>query len=172
MPRREAIIAVLGLGIAGGGWLLGCKPQARDLPVNVEIKVSSPSRGKGRTAAGISAEITGLRAELIDQETAVEGVRVSWSTRWRLCWTPVPGAVGYLVTTATPEGIGPPREIAEPCYELTVANGITTRHSDRPGRSHQLSLMQTTLSISVAARLGDGTIGPSSPDVPVGAEYP
>lgn len=171
MPRQVAIIAVLGLAIAGAG-LLGCKSETSNQPVPAETQESSPSPSDGRTAHRSSAEITGLRAELIDQETALDGWRVSWSTRWRLCWTPIPGAVGYMITTATPEGVGPSREIAEPCYALTVANDITTRFGERPSRSHQLSLMQLSLSISVAAKLGDGRIGPSSPDIPVGAKYP
>jgi len=171
MARQVAIIAVLGLGIAGVG-LLGCKSETRNQPGLAETQESSPSPSDGQTAHGSAAEITGLRAELIDQETALDGWRVSWSTRWRLCWTPIPGAVGYMITTATPEGIGPAREIAEPCHAMTVANDITTRPGERPSRSHQLSQMRLSLSISVAAKLGDGRIGPSSPDIPVGAEHP
>ncbi len=109
---------------------------------------------------------------MIDQEMPLEGGRVSWSTRWRLCWEPTPGAVGYLVTTATPEGASPPGDTTDLCFALTVANGIATRRGERPGRSQQLSLMRTMLSISVAARMSDGTVGPPAPDIAVGSEYP
>ena len=119
-----------------------------------------------------SPAITGLKAELIDDETPLERGRVSWSTRWRLCWAPTPGAVAYVVTTATPEGVSPPGETRDNCFALSVANGYANRPGERPTRSQQLSLMQTMLSVSVAARMSDGTVGPASPDVAVGAQYP
>ena len=77
-----------------------------------------------------------------------------------------------MVTEVSFEGAGEPRELTEPCYELSVANGVSDRAGKHPGREQQLDLMESTLSVSITARLPDGTVGPVSPDIPVGVEYP
>jgi hypothetical protein len=131
------------------------------------------AKEKGPTRPGLArASITGLRAQLIDEETVLGPDRVSWWTRWQLCWAPVPGADSYLVTPVSFEGPGRPRNVAQPCYELTVANGIAKLPGECPGRAHQLSLIEISLSVSVTAHLRDGTLGPPSPDIPVGRPYP
>ncbi len=71
------------------------------------------------------------------------------------------------------EGVDPvARRIERRCYSLTVATGTARAPGGRPGRRAQLSLMEVQLSVSVAARLEDGSTGPWSPDVSVGAPYP
>ena len=184
MLLRAGLMTVLGVTLACTGGCRGSKPETRQPPVQAANPTTDPreptSAGDIENSTSSASNrlrpklpvITGLRTEVIDQEMPLEGGRVSWSTRWRLCWAMVPGATGYLVTAVTPEGAGPPREIDQPCYDLTVANGVASQLGERPGRSQQLSLMQTMLSISVAARMSDGTVGPASPDIAVGSEYP
>lgn len=156
MERRlllgaATLLAVLGLGL----WLL-------------------PVGGSERTpAAESSAEVRGLRAELIDRAAAKPGGGFAWTTAWRLCWSAVPGAREYLVTLVTSEGVDPrSRATRKTCYSLTVASGTAPRRGARPGRPGQLALMESMLSVSVAARLGDGSVGPAAPDLPVGRRHP
>lgn len=141
------------------------------------LGVVSAALGLGEGARGPeqqrSAAITGLRATLLDQETPLATGAVAWTTRWRLCWDPVPGASAYLLTTVTSEGVSPiSRLLDQRCYTLTVASGTARASGQRPGRRAQLSLMEVQLAVSVAARLSDGSNGPPSPDIPVAAPYP
>jgi hypothetical protein len=148
-----ALLAVLGLGL--GAWLLPVGGSER------------------RPAAASSGEVRGLRAELIDREAAKPGGGFAWTTTWRLCWAPIPGARGYLLTMVTSEGVDPrPRATAKTCYSLTVASGTAARRGARRGRPGQLAVMESMLSVSVAARLRDGSVGPAAPDVAVGRTYP
>jgi hypothetical protein len=158
MERRlllggAALLAALGL--AAAAWLL-------------------PLGGSERApAAAAAGELRGLRAELIDRETRTPDGRFAWTTAWRLCWSPVPGARGYLVTMVTSEGVDPrPRRTTNTCYSLTVASGTAARRGARPGRAGQLAVMESMLSVSVAAQLGDGSVGPAAPDLPVGRGHP
>lgn len=180
MLLRAGLMTVLAVMLAGTAGCRGSKQEPRQPAVPAAdlreprsvgaVKNSMPAASTSLRPS--SPALTGLKAELIDQETPLEGGRVSWSTRWRLCWELTPGAVGYLVTTATPEGVSPPGDTTDLCFVLTVASGTADRRGERPTRSQQLSLMQTMLSVSVAARMSDGTVGPASPDIAVGSEYP
>jgi len=125
-----------------------------------------------RANAEAPGEIRGLRAELVDRERPRPGGGFAWTTAWRLCWAPVPGARGYFVTMVTSEGVSPrPRAIANRCFGLKVASGTAGRRGARPGRREQLDLIESMLSVSVAARLRDGSVGPAAPDLPVGRPY-
>ncbi len=128
-------------------------------------------RAVGASPAGPPA-IDGLRAELLEEEQALDDGRVSWSADWRLCWAPVPSAAGYVVTVVSFEGAGEPRETVDTCYQLSVASGVAERSGERPGLSEQLDLMAASLSVTVAVRSADGLVGASSPDIAVGEEYP
>lgn len=150
----------------------GCQRKPVNDPA-IEIGAAAPpSSDEDARQKLASAAITSLRAELLDQETVLGAGRISWWTHWRVCWTPVRGAVSYLVTAESAEGTGPPLEIPGPCYSMSVANGIGTRSGERAGRSHQLSLMATSLSVTISARMRDGRVGPSSTALPAGREYP
>ena len=164
---RAAIVLILGLvlGAAGLG-LFGPRPAPFETS-------SSPTASNDQGEDGRSSlAIKGLQARLIDEERTADKGQIFWSTSWRLCWEPVPAANRYVVTEVSFEGAGGSRELTEPCYELSVANGVTNEPGKYPGREQQLDLMESTLSVSVAARLPDGTVGPASPDIPVAAEYP
>lgn len=125
----------------------------------------------GPASAGpVSPAIQDLRATLRDDERALPDGRVAWMTVWQLCWRPIPGAAGYAVTPVSYEGPGRPLDVREPCYSLAVANGIDERPGQRSGRTAQLGLMSSSLSVSVAVRYKDGTLGPASPDYAVGEE--
>ena len=168
MVRRHTYALAALTALVTGGIVLGAGLAAEE----GAREPGSPARER-RSDEGASLEIRGFRSELRDRETVVPGGRVSWSTRWRLCWAPVRGARGYVVTAVTSEGRGTrPRAVAEPCYALTVASGLASRRGERPGRDEQLALMRATLAVSVAARLPDGELGPPSVDIPVGAEHP
>ena len=159
------LILGLVLGAAGLG-LLGPRPAPFETSSS---PTASNDRGGDERSSLLSKD---LKARLVDEERAIDGGQISWSTSWRLCWEPVPGATRYAVTEVSFEGAGEPREFTEPCYEPSVANGVTDRAGEYPGREEQLDLMESTLSVSIAARLPDGTVGSASPDIPVGAEYP
>jgi len=152
-----AIAPLLALALMATGGCVGSSQELRPAPAPpAEVRVPE------------------LKAELIDEETPLPDGRVSWSTRWRLCWGPVPGAVAYVVTTITPEGVGPPGETTDRCLvPLTVASGITDRPGARPSGSRQVDPMQQLmLAFTVAARFADGTVGPASPAIPLGRTYP
>lgn len=124
------------------------------------------------TSGPASTEIRDLRATLRDEERTLPDGRIAWSTEWRLCWTPVRLAVAYAVTPVSFEGPGRAIEVREPCYALSVANGVDDRPGQRSGRTGQLSLIGSSLAVSVAARFADGTLGPGSADHSVGREIP
>jgi hypothetical protein len=115
------------------------------------------------------ARIQGLEAELIDRRQKLEAGEVAWQTRWRLCWRSQNGVRDYLLTIVTSEGVDPTeRSSRTPCYSFTVASGTATAGDVRDQRNAQLDLVESNLSVSVAARTRDGRIGPPSPDIPVG----
>ncbi len=154
-----ALIALFGGSFFAGG-VSGCA-------------TSLPAVAPGMAPKAATGAITGLKAELTDQESALPDGRVAWSRRWRLCWDAVPGAVAYVVTSATPEGSGAPGETTDRCFAMTVANGVAARAGERPGRVGPVDALQSLmLSFVVAARLADGTLGPSSPAVAVGRTFP
>jgi hypothetical protein len=112
-----------------------------------------------------AARITGLHAAVV--ERAEEGG--SWSSRWRLCWSPVAAARGYAVTVVTSEGTGrTARGVDASCWSLTVATGVPRRRE----LARQVALVATSLSVRVSAILSDGRTGPPSPAVPVGTAHP
>lgn len=170
---RSPIVAGLLLAL---GTLCGSRLGCQRKPVNdpaIEIGAADPSSSDEEVRQELaSGAIAGLRAELLDQERVLGAGRISWWTHWRVCWTPVSGAVSYLVTAESAEGAGPPLEVPGLCYSMSVANGIATRSGERAGQSHQLSLMAASLSVTIAARMRDGRLGPASPALPVGREYP
>lgn len=142
----------------------------------IGVGVSRSLAGDGPTAPerGVTAgTVEGLRATLVDTETPLPAGGVAWQTRWRLCWRPVRGAKGYLLTFVTSEGVRPvPRRVDRTCYSLTVATGTGPGPGRRPGRRVQLGLIEVQLSVNVAAILRDGSSGPLSPGVSVGTTYP
>ena len=157
-------MAALGGAVAAGA-LLVAQADGQDGRAR-EPRASAPHDGA-------SAEIRRLRATLVDRERRLPDGRVSWSTRWRLCWKPVPGARSYAIAVATSEGVDPrPRSTPRTCFGLVVANGVGRRRAERRGRDAQLSVMQAMLAVSVAAKLMNGRVGPWSEDVSVGARYP
>lgn len=113
--------------------------------------------------------ITGLKAEVIDQEIALPDGRIAWSRRWYLCWDAVPGAAAYAVTAVTPEGSGEPGDTTDRCLAMTIASGIAERRDSSRLFDPTQQLM---LSLIVAARFADGTLGPASPALPIGRIYP
>jgi len=116
--------------------------------------------------------VRGLRAQLVDEEQRTPEGRYAWTTRWRLCWQPVPEASAYLIGIVTSEGVDPRlREVRRPCYELTVATGSAARRGARPGRAAQLSHVRSTLSVNVTAKVASGA-GPASLDVEVATPFP
>ncbi len=160
-------IPALGLGVVG----LGLIVSLRLLGSPSQLSGSGPSASA--SAEQVTAlEIRGLRAELIDGERPSGSGELAWWTTWRLCWSPVPGAQDYLVTTVSFEGPGIPQPVSGTCHELSVASGTTRESGNYAGRDAQLVQMEVSMSVGVAARMTDGTIGPESPDISVGEAYP
>jgi hypothetical protein len=167
----RSVGTALALALIAGG-CVSAKETGQSAAAAAPTVAPALPREEPKRPGPVAASIVGLRARLVDEETVLGPDRVSWWTRWQLCWAPVPGADSYLVTAVSFEGPGRPRNVAQPCYELTVANGIANRPGGRAGRSQQLSLIAISLCVSIAARFADGTVGPASPDIPVGARYP
>ena len=165
MLPRAALVAALGAAVAAGALLVagadGQDGRARE------------PRASARPNGVSTGEIQGLRAALVDRERRLPDGRISWSTRWRLCWKPVAGARSYAIAVATSEGVDPrSRSTPRTCFGLAVANGVGRRPGERRGRDAQLSVMQAMLAVSVAAKLVNGRVGPWSQEVSVGARYP
>lgn len=119
-----------------------------------------------------SREVTGIQARLTDdvrpfREQGLD--RVRWQTFWAMEWQPVSGATDYVVTIKTTEGISQqPRFTSETMYRLEVAKGDNPADAGLLARNIQLSTIQSLLSISVAPRFPDGSIGRASPYFEVG----
>ena len=153
---RAATVAAL-LAVAAAG-------------TSVALLGNSTERDRGGSAA--PAQLRGLAAELVDRTQALGEGEVAWQTRWRMCWRPLEGATHYLVTVVTSEGVDPTaRRTRARCFSLTVASGTAARGDVCDQRNAQLALVEPTLSVSVAARMRDGRLGPASPDLAVGRPY-
>lgn len=154
------------------GLVIGLGVVAVALGLIVSLRAAgSPGLDIPSAAAVGSLEIRGLRAELIDGEKPAANGELTWWTTWRLCWDAVPGASDYLVSTVSFEGAGIPRVVTGTCYDLGVANGTTRESGSYAGRTAQLIQLEISMSVSVEARLPDGTVGPASPDIPVASTY-
>lgn len=115
-------------------------------------------------ASAADLRIEGLRARLVERPAA-DG---SWTARWRLCWRPVAGALGYAVRVASSEGADPrARRVSNSCWSLTVAAGVPQRSDLGP----QVALMAPQLSVHLAAVLPGGRTGPPTRDLSVGLPY-
>ena len=158
-------IAAIALGTSLGGLGLVLSPRVAGGPGAIDSS-QAPA-----VVTEAPAEIRGFHAELIDEEKPTD-TGFSWWTAWRLCWDSDPGVVEWLVTTVSFEGAGEPRAVTEPCYEIGVASGTSRESGSYPGRSEQLIQVEISMSISVAARMADGSVGPASPDIPVGRAVP
>lgn len=112
------------------------------------------------SAAGTSGDlppVAGLVASLEDETRQLEGGRQRWSTYWRLCWTPYPGAGGYELQTVTSEGRSPKlRTQTDPCYRLQVAAGENATAMGLQGREVQMQMQSSQLAFRVRAILSDG----------------
>jgi hypothetical protein len=91
-----------------------------------------------------------------------------------LTWEPVAGAVAYSVRAVGPEGRAehPMRTVQEPRLGLSVAAGTTTEAERPRARDGQTAYRATQLGVTVAAVRGDGSVGPPTAVVPVGARLP
>ncbi len=123
------------------------------------------------TASAPPAVPVRFRTALTDAVSPAGGDLVSWSTRWRLSWDPVPGAVEYVVYAVGPEGKTSSefRRIRDTSVTLTVAAGTTTEQSRPAARDAQASYRATQLGLTVVAVAGDGVVSGSSPVIPVGS---
>jgi hypothetical protein len=118
------------------------------------------------------APVRGLEAELVHRRRELESGQVAWRTRWRLCWRPQEGVRDYVLTIVTSEGVDPAEHSTRaPCYALTVASGTAPAGEVPEQRNAQLDLVESNLSVSVAARMPGGPTGPPSADIPVGPSY-
>ena len=123
-----------------------------------------------------SREVTGIQARLSDdvrpfREQGLD--RVRWQTFWSLEWLPVAGATDYVLTIKTSEGVSQqPRYTGETMYRLEVAKGDNPTNAGLLARDIQLSTIQSLLSVSIAPRFPDGSIGRASPYFEVGRTFP
>lgn len=138
-------------------FLLGC--AAVPLPL-------TPAKDSG---------ISNLHAALED-ETEIyrrESVQqLRWRTQWVLRWEPTPLAVGYVLAYKTAEGVSKkPTELTDPFFRIEVAKGDNPNSSGLVSRELQLLTIQSLLSVRVAARFKDGSLGIPSPWIMVGSPH-
>ena len=69
-----------------------------------------------------------LTAALEDEVRVLPDSRIAWTTYWRLCWRPYPGATAYELETVTREGTSPAllRQQGR-CFRIEVAAGENPR---------------------------------------------
>ncbi|UOG73710.1 hypothetical protein MTX78_16490 [Hymenobacter tibetensis] len=96
-----------------------------------------------------------MRTTLLDTVTTLPNGQIAWSTYWRLCWEPYPGAQAYEMQTATDEGISPKlRRLPAACYRLQVAAGRNAKSQGFLNRKQLLDLQAGQLSFRIRAVLG------------------
>jgi hypothetical protein len=123
-------------------------------------------------APGEPAPPRGLATRLVDATTPTSGGLVRWTTRWELSWQPVPGAREYAVSAVGPEGEASSlmQTVREPRLSLSVAAGTTSEADRERNRDGQVAYRATQLGVRVAAVFADGTTGPLTEVIPVGAQ--
>lgn len=124
----------------------------------------------------IAAGVTNLRAVLEDEIQSYDKKGVNylrWHTYWVVDWQPVVGAKEYQITYFTSEGVSKKTKIlAHPPFRLESALGDNPKSMGFLQREIQLQTIQSLLSISIAPRMADGSIGLPSPLLGVGQTYP
>lgn len=118
--------------------------------------------------------IIGLRATLENKKEQYnqEGIaQMRWRTEWVLHWQPTPHALGYVLAYKTSEGVSKkPVEFIDPVFRIEVAKGDNPEAEGFVSREIQLLTIQSLLSVRLAARFADGTLGAPSPWIAVGVE--
>lgn len=120
--------------------------------------------------------LTGLSATLEDTTDpySTEGVNHwRWRTDWVIQWAPVPDAVAYDLLYMTSEGASKKSTSLHAApFRLEVAKGDNPQAEGMPTRTIQLITIQSLLSVRVVPRLANGSLGPASPWLQAGREYP
>ena len=138
-------------------FLLGC--AAVPLPLT-PVK----DTGISNLHAALEDETENYRRESVQQ--------LRWRTQWVLRWEPTPLAVGYVLAYKTAEGVSKkPTELDGPVFRIEVAKGDNPNSSGLVSRELQLLTIQSFLSVRVAARFQDGSVGIPSPWIMVGSRY-
>jgi hypothetical protein len=115
------------------------------------------SDSSSSTRASRPRAVEGFVATLEREKRPLRRERIAWSTYWRLCWDPYPGARAYEIETLTGEGAPSERERRRGrCLRLEVAAGENARGDGREGERVQLALAASQLAYRVRAVLGDG----------------
>ena len=118
----------------------------------------------------------GFHASLRDSQQRIGGGRRRQSTRWTLCWQPLPGAQRYEVQLLTSEGVSrAPKPVAagpHPCWGLQVAAVEAPPAELQARRAEQLALAASMLAVRVRAVAIDGRPGAWSVPQAAGALAP
>ncbi|SMB83021.1 hypothetical protein SAMN00120144_3952 [Hymenobacter roseosalivarius DSM 11622] len=114
----------------------------------------------------LGSPVTGITTKLEDEVTSLPGGQIAWSTFWKLCWHPYPGARNYQLQVFTSEGASPRlRPQATPCYRLQIAAGYNAQTQGLLNRDKLISLQMGQLSYKIRAVLADNTVSEWSPVV-------
>jgi len=117
----------------------------------------------------VQPAVGGLVATLEDEVRDLPGDRITWSTFWKLCWSPYPGAVDYELQPLTGEGAAKKlRRQREECYRVQAASGENEKAQGLLNREVQLSLQRGQLAYQVRAVLGGNRVSAWSRAVAVG----
>ena len=116
--------------------------------------------------AGPPAPVTGITTAFEDEVADGPGGQIAWSTYWKFCWQPYPGARSYELQLITPEGASPKlKSRHEPCYRIQVATGTNPREQGLLRRDEQIGWQTGQLAYRVRAVLGDNQYSEWSPVV-------
>lgn len=128
------------------------------------------SQSAGSPAGVMQPAVTGLVATLEDDVRDLPNARIAWSTYWKLCWSPYPGATEYELQSLTGEGASPKlRRQRDTCLRVQAAAGENDKAQGLLNRDVQLSLQRGQLAYRVRAILSGNRVSEWSRSVAVGA---
>lgn len=117
----------------------------------------------------VQPPVTGLVATLEDEVRELPNARIAWSTDWKLCWSPYPGATGYELQPLTGEGVRKTlRRQRDVCYRVQAAAGENDKAQGMLNRDVQLSLQRGQLAYQVRAVLTGNRVSAWSRAIAVG----
>jgi hypothetical protein len=117
----------------------------------------------------VKSPVTGLLATLEDEVKELPKQRIAWSTYWKLCWQPYPGAVAYELQGVSSEGTSPKlKRLSDTCFRLQAATNENHKSLGFVQRELTLATHAVQLGFRVRAVLDGNRVSEWSPPMPVG----
>ncbi|WP_017314413.1 hypothetical protein [Mastigocladopsis repens] len=117
----------------------------------------------------VKPTVTGFVATLEDEVKELPKQRIAWSTYWKLCWQPYPGAKAYELQGVTMEGMSSKlKHQSDRCYRLQAARGENPKSDGFVNRDLTLATHSVQLGYRVRAVLDGNRVSEWSSPMPVG----